>query len=209
MQMYKSLFFEQFVSFQKSKKHFKITIECNERGVLFDLSIELRIFLRLSISSVSTKYDKKVIRGETMAYNKALEEEKWHLWKESEEEELRKQGMDELSIQILREYDWKVFNSDRAFYRRTELLDMRTYLDGRTVDLYDGIPDIKTVEEFLDSIEDPRLYSTLKSLDNATLEVMFYLSKGYTTKDISRLTGFSKNKAEMRVKHLRKKVNKL
>ena len=37
-----------------------------------------------------------------MAYNKAKEEKKWRLWKEAEEKQLRKLGVDESTIETLR-----------------------------------------------------------------------------------------------------------
>ena len=49
-----------------------------------------------------------------MAYNKAKEEKKWRLWKEAEEKQLRKLGVDESTIETLRTHDWAIFNSDRG-----------------------------------------------------------------------------------------------
>ena len=46
-----------------------------------------------------------------MAYNKAKEEYKWKQWKAEEEKILREQGVDEETIQKLREYDWDDFNA--------------------------------------------------------------------------------------------------
>ena len=40
-----------------------------------------------------------------MAYNKAKEEYRWKQWKAEEEKILREQGVDEETIQKLREYD--------------------------------------------------------------------------------------------------------
>ena len=53
-----------------------------------------------------------------MAYNKAKEEKKWRLWKEAEEKQLRKLGVDESTIETLRTHDWAIFNSDRRYYQR-------------------------------------------------------------------------------------------
>ncbi len=55
-----------------------------------------------------------------MAYNKAREEQKWKKWKEREEEKLRELGMDETSIQALRESDWADFNSDRRYQENSD-----------------------------------------------------------------------------------------
>ena len=53
-----------------------------------------------------------------MAYNHGREERKWRLWKEAEEKILRECGVSESIIEEIRNYDRKVFNSDRRFYRR-------------------------------------------------------------------------------------------
>ena len=55
-----------------------------------------------------------------MAYNKAREEKKWRLWKEAEEKQLRKLGVDENTIETLRTHDWAIFNSDRRYYQRMQ-----------------------------------------------------------------------------------------
>ena len=59
-----------------------------------------------------------------MAYNKAKEEYRWKQWKSEEEKILREQGVDEETIQKLREYDWNDFNAERRFREhQTSLLD--------------------------------------------------------------------------------------
>ena len=59
-----------------------------------------------------------------MAYNKAKEEYRWNQWKAEEEKILREQGVDEETIQKLREYDWNDFNAERRFREhQTSLLD--------------------------------------------------------------------------------------
>lgn len=63
-----------------------------------------------------------------MAYNKAKEEKKWRLWKEAEEKQLRKLGVDESTIETLRSHDWAIFNSDRRYYQRMQ--EAGTYLEG-------------------------------------------------------------------------------
>lgn len=52
---------------------------------------------------------------EYMAYNKAKEEYKWKLWKAKEEEILYELGIDQETIQKLREYDWDDFKAERRF----------------------------------------------------------------------------------------------
>ena len=57
-----------------------------------------------------------------MAYNKAKEEYRWNQWKAEEEKILREQGVDEETIQKLREYDWNDFNAERRFREHQTLL---------------------------------------------------------------------------------------
>ena len=53
-----------------------------------------------------------------MAYNKAKAERQWFRWKEAEEKELRKLGVDEDTIQRLHTYDWAQFNKERQYLQR-------------------------------------------------------------------------------------------
>lgn len=101
-----------------------------------------------------------------MAYNKAREERKWRIWKEAEEKQLRSLGVSEDNIEKLRVHDWAIFNSDRRYYEK--LQDAGTYLEEVAEDMPQ--PEVKTVEEFLDSIENAVLYQELHQLDKLTLQ---------------------------------------
>ena len=92
-----------------------------------------------------------------MAYNKAKEERKWRLWKEAEEKQLRSLGVSENDIEKLRVHDWAIFNSDRRYYQRMQ--ETGTYLEEVAADITQ--PEIKTVEDFLDNIENQQLYQVL------------------------------------------------
>lgn len=102
-----------------------------------------------------------------MSFNYGREEKKWRLWKEAEEKELRDLGVDEETIENLHNYDWAVFNSDRRYYRR--LKEVGTYLEDVAVDTIQ--PEIRTVEDFLDSIENQQLYQLLITVDRLTLQI--------------------------------------
>jgi hypothetical protein len=95
-----------------------------------------------------------------MAYNKAREEHKWRLWKDAEEKQLRELGVCEKAIEQLREHDWAIFNADRRFYQR--LQETGTYLE--EVAEAEQLSEIKTVDDFLDSIENEQLYQVLISV---------------------------------------------
>ena len=102
-----------------------------------------------------------------MAYNKAKEEKKWRLWKEAEEKQLRKLGVDESTIETLRTHDWAIFNSDRRYYQRMQ--EAGTYLEGVADDTQQ--PEIKTVEDFLDSTENQQLYQISIQVDKLNQQV--------------------------------------
>ena len=96
-----------------------------------------------------------------MAYNKAREEKKWRLWKEAEEKQLRSLGVSESDIEKLRVHDWAIFNSDRRYYQRMQ--ETGTYLEVVAADMTQ--PEIKTVEDFLNNIENQQLYQVLIKVD--------------------------------------------
>lgn len=96
-----------------------------------------------------------------MAYNKAREEKKWRLWKEAEEKQLRSLGVSENDIEKLRVHDWAIFNSDRRYYQRMQ--ETGTYLEEVAADMTQ--PEINTVEDFLDNIENQQLYQVLIKVD--------------------------------------------
>ena len=116
-----------------------------------------------------------------MSFNYGREEKKWRLWKEAEEKQLRGLGVDEDTIEKLHTYDWAVFNSDRRYYRR--LKEVGTYLEEFAEDA--AQPEVRTVEDFLDSIENQQLYQVLIKVDRLTLQIAVMKMQGYSTQDIA------------------------
>ena len=96
-----------------------------------------------------------------MAYNHGKEERKWKLWKEKEEKILRDSGVSEDIIEAIRFYDRQAFNSDRRYYERVQ--ETGTYLD--TVAASTDQAEPKTVQDFLDHIENQELYHVLITVD--------------------------------------------
>ena len=96
-----------------------------------------------------------------MAYNHGKAEYKWKLWKEREEKILRDSGVTEDTIEAIRFYDRKAFNSDRRYYERVQETD--TYLD--TVAASTDQAEPKTVQDFLDYIENQELFHVLITVD--------------------------------------------
>ena len=96
-----------------------------------------------------------------MAYNHGKAERKWKLWKEKEEKILIDSGVSEDIIEAIRLYDRQVFNSDRRYYERVQ--ETGTYLD--TVAASTDQAEPKTVQDFLDYIENQELFHVLITVD--------------------------------------------
>ena len=139
-----------------------------------------------------------------MAYNKAKEEKKWQLWKEAEEKQLRKLGVDESTIETLRSHDWAIFNSDRRYYQRMQ--EVGTYLEGVADDTQQ--PEIKTVEDFLDSIENQQLYQILIKVDKLTLQIALLKIQGYSTREIAHSLNITEKAVYRRMDRLKEKLKK-
>ena len=139
-----------------------------------------------------------------MAYNKAREEKKWRLWKEAEEKQLRRLGVNEDDIEKLRVHDWAIFNSDRRYYQRVQ--ETGTYLDELVEDATQ--PEVKTVEDFLDSIENQHLYQVLIKVDRLTLQIAFMKIQGYSTREIAVYLDITEKAVYRRMDRLKEKLKK-
>ena len=140
-----------------------------------------------------------------MSYNHGREERKWRLWKEAEEKILRENGVAEDTIEQIRIEDRVTFNSDRRFYRWSQ--ETGSYLD----DIAESEQhiEIRKVEDFLDSIEDERLYQVLLTADKRTLQILLLKTQGYSTKEIAEIVHLTTGAIYARIDHLRKKIRKL
>ena len=139
-----------------------------------------------------------------MAYNKAKEERKWRIWKEAEEKQMRSLGVDEDTIERLRIHDWAIFNSDRRYYEK--LQDAGTYLEEVAEDTAQS--EVKTVEDFLDSIENQRLYQVLIKVDKLTLEIGLMKLNGYSVREIAVYLGITEKAVYRRKDRIKKKIKK-
>ena len=140
-----------------------------------------------------------------MAYNKAREEKKWRLWKEAEEKQLRSLGVSENDIEKLRVHDWAIFNSDRRYYQRMQ--ETGTYLDEVAADMTQ--PEIKTVEDFLNNIENQQLYQVLIKVDRLTLQAILLQIQGYSIAEIAAVLGMKEDTVYKRLGRLKQKIKKL
>ena len=140
-----------------------------------------------------------------MAYNHGREDRKWRIWKEAEEKQMRSLGVDKDTIEKLRIYDWAIFNSDRRYYEK--LQDTGTYLEEVAEDT--TLPEIKTVNDFLDSIENQELYQVLIKVDKLTIQIALWKMDGYSSSEISEKCGLTVSAINFRLWHLRKKLKNI
>jgi hypothetical protein len=145
------------------------------------------------------------LEEKTMAYNKALEEKKWRQWKEAEEKELRRLGVDEDRIAQLRESDWDAFKVERRYYERYS--DTDTYIDWQAAG--EISPDIRTVQNLLDDIDDAELYRLLLSMDKLTLQIVLWRMEGYSRAEISAISGLAIAAIDMRILRLKRKIKNI
>lgn len=140
-----------------------------------------------------------------MAYNKAKEERKWRLWKEAEEKKLRSLGVSEDTIERLRIHDWAIFNSDRRYYEK--LQEAGTYLE--EVAESDPQSEVKTVDDFLDSIENDCLYEILIEVDRLTLQAVLLKIQGFSCREIALRLGVTEKSVYRRMDRLKEKLKKI
>ena len=158
------------------------------------------------VAHLNLKFFKKFrLEVHIMAYNKAKEEKKWRLWKEAEEKQLRNLGVNEDDIEKLRIHDWAIFNSDRRYYQRMQ--ETGTYLEEVATDMTQ--PEIKTVEDFLDNIENQQLYQVLIKVDRLTLRIAFMKVQGYSTREIASYLRITEKAVYRRLDRLKEKIQKI
>ncbi len=139
-----------------------------------------------------------------MAYNKAREERKWKQWKEQEEKTLRAFGMDEKSIQELRDSDWEDFKAERCFEDHRTAFPKYQDWEGQVSDERE----INTIPLLLDSIDDERLLHILRDTDRRTLQILLMKMMGFSVVDIAEQLKISEYSIYNRIKRLKKKIKK-
>ena len=125
--------------------------------------------------------------------------------KEAEEKQLRSLGVSEKDIEKLRVHDWAIFNSDRRYYQRMQ--ETGTYLEEVAADMTQ--PEIKTVEDFLDNIENQQLYQVLIKVDRLTLQAILLQIQGYSIAEIAAILGMKEDTVYKRLGRLKQKIKKL
>lgn len=69
-------------------------------------------------------------------------------------------------------------------------------------------PEIKTVEDFLDSIENQQLYQILIKVDKLTLQIALLKIQGYSTREIAHSLNITEKAVYRRMDRLKEKLKK-
>lgn len=139
-----------------------------------------------------------------MAFNKAKEERKWLNWKESEEKQMREFGVSEDVIEKIRKSDWTTFKAERCYYEKVISTDYIEYFSQQEYK-----KEYKTLEDFLNDIENQELYFILLSIDKTSLNIIFYKIQGYSVYEIARILDLTENAIYKRIQHLKEKIKKV
>lgn len=139
-----------------------------------------------------------------MAFNKAKEERKWLNWKRTEEKQMRELGVSEDVIERIRKSDWTTFKAERCYYEKVISTDYIEYFSQQEYK-----KEYKTLEDFLNDIENQELYFILLSIDKISLNIIFYKIQGYSVHEISRILDLTENAVYKRIQHLKEKIKKV
>ena len=70
-------------------------------------------------------------------------------------------------------------------------------------------PEIKTVEDFLNNIENQQLYQVLIKVDRLTLRIAFMKVQGYSTREIASYLRITEKAVYRRLDRLKEKIQKI
>lgn len=139
-----------------------------------------------------------------MAFNKAREEKKWKEWKDREEKQMRKLGVDETVILKLRELDWANFNEERRY--REHQADFPDYDLLSPAELEE--PELDNIQRLLDAIGDEQLLHIMLGADRLTLQILLMKIIGYSVCEIAEKITVPEQTIYTRLRRLREKIKK-
>lgn len=148
-------------------------------------------------------------RSMRMRFNKA---------QEAQAERYKKLGMSEDAIQEMYAFDLAVFNSNRKEIRHAaEPEEMMTY-DRRTGEArymdMDELPmqknrDISFSEDWINDIEDERLYKVIVNLSDSYQQMLYLLMQGYSKAETGLILGISRSAVCHRISSIKKNIKNI
>ena len=118
---------------------------------------------------------------------------------------MRQLAVKEDTIEQLRVHDWAIFKSERRYYEK--LQDVGTYIETLAEDTSQS--EIRTVEDFLNNIEDEKLHQLLITVDKLTLQIALMKIQGYSTAEITAKFGLTPKSVYRRIDRLKEKIKNI
>ena len=158
-----------------------------------------------------------------MEYNVAKERIKFFTEQDRLAKEYRKAGMTEEQIKVMFDYDYEVFKKERAFREHNNFMDLEAFEEECVLEdragVMDSFPDRFSTDltylnpweryGWVERIEDPELYGSLKGLPESDLELItLYAMEGYLMKEIAEMLGISRQAVGKRIQKLKKFIKK-
>lgn len=136
-------------------------------------------------------------------YNHRHEENIFNKWKTKEERIMRENGINEEKIQKLREFDREQFNSNRRFLTHY-YFDSDSFFSKYDAPAkpQESLP--QSVEEFLNCISSIALVEALKEFGFETQLIVFLRYRGFTGRQVSKITGIPTYTISRRISELEK-----
>ena len=84
---------------------------------------------------------------------------------------------------------------------------MATYLEEMEADA--ELPEIRSVDDLLNSIENQKLHQALIMVDKLTLQIVLMKLQGYKPREIAALLGLSEQSVYKRMQRFKKKIKNI
>lgn len=150
-----------------------------------------------------------------MGFHYFYEKRKFELEWEQLEKEYVAAGMEETAIHLMREFDWRWFCSRRVYDNHIQNFPNESISDKMesssllqkfaVLSVTFDLDDLNGRYNWIEAIEDKRLYQSLCSLTRANLELLtLIVIDGYTQTEIARIHGCSRNSIYKRMKKIKK-----
>ena len=121
-------------------------------------------------------------------YNHRRAENEYKKWKEKDEKFMKKNGMPMNKILLMRDFDRMQFNSDRRFFERVDY-DSEQIISRAVQSDLPKLDNPQTVKDFLNSITSIAFAELLEEFGFEMQLIIFLMYRGYTAKEVSKITG--------------------
>ncbi len=152
-----------------------------------------------------------------MGFNYALEKKKFDMRWTLKQKVYRKTGMSQADIQVMKDFDWEFFLSERRFRMHTQPIPAEC-INENDEDSMSGLfkkfdslkvtfseSDFSGRYSWIDAIEDEQMSAKLKTLSSNDLELItLMVIDGYSQAEIARMDGCARNTVNKKIARIKK-----